>query len=107
MGLDKKKKQVFKISLDIDADEKARALNPPKKKKRSRAAFDMKLALKILGGMLAFALLLWLIGWYDIFWPPTPKYTKDDDAQKAQMNAQHQQLQRRQNERAPALPSSS
>ena len=106
MGLDKKKKQVFKLSLDIEADEKARALNPPKSKKKKRHAFDMKQALKILGGMLAFALLMWLIGWYDIFSPPPPKFAPSDDAEKAQINAQHQQLLQRTSERAPALRSS-
>jgi hypothetical protein len=93
MGLDKKKK-VFKLSMDIEADEKARALNPPKSKKKKRSAFDMKQALKILGGMLAFALLLFLIGWYDVFFPPAPKFTPVDEAQKAQMAGQHAQVKK-------------
>jgi hypothetical protein len=100
MGLDKKKK-VFTVSMDLDASEKARELNPPKKKKRSRASFDMKQALKILGGMLAFAALLRLFGWYDIFSPPPPKFAPTDAAQQQQINTQHAELQRRVNERAP------
>lgn len=94
MGLDKKKK-VFKLSMDIESDEKARALNPPKSKKKKRSAYDMKQALKILGGMVAFAFLLFLIGWYDVFFPPAPKFAPVDDAQKAQMSAQHEEVQKR------------
>ena len=95
-----KKKKVFKISLDMEADEKARELNPPKPKRRKRPVFDMQQALKVLGGLLAVGVLLWLAGWYEVFWPTPPKYTKNDDAlQKAQMEAQHQERLLRQDER--------
>jgi hypothetical protein len=101
MGLDNKKKKVFKVSMDLDADEKARELNPPQKKKRSRASFDIKQALKILGGLVAVAALLWLAGWYDIFSPPPPKFEPTDEAQRQQMTSQHDERMRRINERAP------
>lgn len=104
MGLEKKKK-VFTVSMDLEASEEARKLNPPKPKRKKGPAFDMKQALRILGGALGVAFLLWLIGWYDILSPPPPKYKFKDkgeqEAQEAQAKGQHAQIMQRLNERAP------